>query len=484
MEQNSDENPWDIHVTNSSVIPNNQTLYEAGSRDHDTSTNWVRNKQSDNTPSSLNIFEDQKLTKNFAGFESKTKTTIENTPGVKRTKTDLSEWFNELRREYANYIEFPSKIALKQLEPKGLAFFKHIEYELNVLNGSGNMYTTTRRYSDFSWLLEYLLQKYPFRLLPELPPKIIPKNDPKVLKKRLDGLSYFSELLLNHPIISNNDVIKVFFEVDCEFASWRKSNNSKIDFTEEFLNLKIEQFFLNGWDKKYMGFFVSSLGKLDTQVFIWEKLIQHVDRHYSKQRSLFNEEFNMIQQLNELTSKECLNETFPLIDDLNYLEIHETKIFLQDAKKCYTELVELPKNENYFTANFDRVMASFHIVLMTFQAMKALKERFDCLSGNNILVLNDKIESNIQYLNNLIKNSPDSKSQEYDSIQKNIIRDKLELREQLNRQWLIKKCLMEEFLWFNEFNIYIRHHTLSEYIKKNSQFMDICASKWNAMFEL
>lgn len=493
MDHNSDENPWGNHDLKQSSAAS-KPVFDSQEGEANNTSYWengaIKNKNTVKlSPSSLNIFNENNsniVFDNYDENESSNKNTNQanKKQNSAQPKADLTSWFKELSAEYSKYIEFSSTISIEQLEPKGLAFFKHLEYEMKVVIEGSSKFVTTRRYSDFSWLLEYLLQKHAFRLLPELPPKIIPKNDPKILKKRLDGLVHFSKIILNHPVISKDDIVSVFFQVDCEFATWRKNNNKKIDFSEEFLNLKIEQSFLNCWDKKYMAYFVQSLNQLDKQIVIWDKLIQHIERHYLKQKALFNEEFIMIQQLKELSDKECLNDTFPLIDELNYLEILNTKTFLQETNKGFNELVEIPKRENYFTDGFDNVVSPFYIVLTIFQSMKFLKERFDCLSGNNILVLNNKIESNILYLNKLIKNSPDSKSQEYDSIQKTIIRDKLELREQLNRQWLIKKCIMEEFLWFNEFNKYIRQNTLRKYLKENSEFMDLCAGKWIEMMEL
>lgn len=492
MDHNTDENPWGSHdLKQSSTVT--KPIFDPQEAEANNTSYWENGVESNKktvklSPSSLNIFNENNTNIVFDNYEedhsNKNINQSNNKQSAAQPKADLTKWFNELSSEYSKYIEFSTTISIEQLEPKGLAFFKHIEYEMKVVIDGSSKFVTTRRYSDFSWLLEYLLQKHAFRLLPELPPKIIPKNDPKTLKKRLDGLVHFSKIVLNHPVISKDDIVSVFFQVDCEFATWRKNNNKKIDFSEEFLNLKIEQSFLNCWDKKYMGYFVQSLNQLDKQIVIWDKLIQHIERHYLKQKALFNEEFIMIQQLNELSDKECLNNTFPLIDELNYVEVLDTKTFLQETNKCFNQLVELPKRDNYFTDGFDKVVSPFYIVLTTFQSMKSLKERFDCLSGNNILVLNNKIESNILYLNKLIKNSPDSKSQEYDSIQKTIIRDKLELREQLNRQWLIKKCIMEEFLWFNEFNKYIRQNTLRKYLKENSEFMDLCVGKWIEMMEL
>ena len=269
--------------------------------------------------------------------------------------------------------------------------------------------------------------------------------------------------------------------MDCEFASWRKSNNNKIDFSDEFLNQKIEQKFLSNWDKKYMTFFITSIATLPKQIDLWKNLSAHVERKFAKEKELFNEDFKMVKELEKMSHANFIGDTFSLIEHLNFIEIHESKTYLESLRDKYKNFLDLPKSCNYFSEVYDEIISSFKVMVITFESMQNLKERFDVLSGNNIVALNDKIEQNIQYLNTLIKNNPDSKSQEYDSIQKTIIRDKLELREQLNRQWLIKKCIMEEFLWFNEFIKYLKKNALENYVSENASFMDICNKKYNEM---
>ncbi|KAF0270272.1 Sorting nexin HuMVP1 [Hanseniaspora uvarum DSM 2768] len=491
MDHIDDSNPWgtpDNNDTNQRVrsvfddeVPN-KTRFQ---KDEDWSNKEALPTSNAQKISPVNIFEDSAQTDKKANATSNNVYKSEslqrrNQKNEEQVKS-LDSWFLELRDEYSEFITFPVSIEMKQLDPKGVVFFKHIEYELIVRNDQGEKFTVTRRYSDFFWLFEYYNQKYPFRLLPDLPPKIIPKNDPVSLKKRLDGLVMFSRLVLNHPKLGKNDITSVFYQVDCEFASWRKSNNNKIDFSDEFLNQKIEQKFLSNWDKKYMTFFITSIATLPKQIDLWKNLSAHVERKFAKEKELFNEDFKMVKELEKMSHANFIGDTFSLIEHLNFIEIHESKTYLESLRDKYKNFLDLPKSCNYFSEVYDEIISSFKVMVITFESMQNLKERFDVLSGNNIVALNDKIEQNIQYLNTLIKNNPDSKSQEYDSIQKTIIRDKLELREQLNRQWLIKKCIMEEFLWFNEFIKYLKKNALENYVSENASFMDICNKKYNEM---
>ncbi|CAI8494015.1 unnamed protein product [Hanseniaspora opuntiae] len=486
MDQIDDLNPWsETHNKKKArSVFDDEHANKANHQKNETWKNDEVNNTSLKSSSSVNIFAEHMASNTKDVNVAKN----DYTPNAHNNKQDdeehvksLDSWFSDLREEYSEYITFPVTVDIKQLDPKGVVFFKHIEYEITVNYNQCEKFVVNRRYSDYFWLMEYYNQKYPFRLLPELPPKIIPKNDPIYLSKRLEGLIMFSRLVLNHPKLSKNEITSVFFQVDCEFASWRKSNNSKIDFSDEFLNQKIEQHFLSNWDKKYMSLFVTSVGTLERQANMWKNMCAHVERKFAKEKELFNENFEMIKELEDMSLDNTIGDTFSLIEHLNFIEIHETKSYIVDLKDKYKKFLDTPKSFGYFTEVHGKIINSFKVMLITFESMKNLKERFDVLSGNNIFALNDKIEQNIQYLNTLIKSNPDSKSQEYDSIQKTIIRDKLELREQLNRQWLIKKCIMEEFLWFNEFVQYMNDSVLKCYISESASFIDACSKNYNDM---
>ena len=53
-------------------------------------------------------------------------------------------------------------------EKEGMFMFQHRNYEVKSARRAS---TVIRRYSDFVWLLDCLLKRYPFRQLPLLPPK-------------------------------------------------------------------------------------------------------------------------------------------------------------------------------------------------------------------------------------------------------------------------------------------------------------------------
>ncbi|KAK8843408.1 hypothetical protein IAR55_007065 [Kwoniella newhampshirensis] len=93
----------------------------------------------------------------------------------------------------------------------------------------------SRRYSDFVWLLDTLLKRYPFRLLPALPPKRI-GPDAIFLETRRKGLRRFINFVVNHPVMKDDGALNVFL-TEPSFESWRK--RTKVSTDEESLSKKL-----------------------------------------------------------------------------------------------------------------------------------------------------------------------------------------------------------------------------------------------------
>uniref|UniRef100_A0A2L2YED2 Sorting nexin-8-like n=1 Tax=Parasteatoda tepidariorum TaxID=114398 RepID=A0A2L2YED2_PARTP len=91
-------------------------------------------------------------------------------------------------------------------EKKGL-FLKHVEYEVTSQRNKSNV---QRRYNDFVALQELLLQKFPYRSIPQLPPKKVMGADEQFLEDRRKSLKRFLNLLARHPVISEDKILHFF----------------------------------------------------------------------------------------------------------------------------------------------------------------------------------------------------------------------------------------------------------------------------------
>ena len=121
-------------------------------------------------------------------------------------------------------------------EKEGMFMFQHRNYEVKSARRAS---TVIRRYSDFVWLLDCLHKRYPFRQLPLLPPKRVAVNgrhlssDVTFIEKRRRGLVRFSNALVRHPVLSQEQLVVMFLTVPTELAVWRKQ--ATISVQEEFI---------------------------------------------------------------------------------------------------------------------------------------------------------------------------------------------------------------------------------------------------------
>ncbi|THH17794.1 hypothetical protein EW146_g3094 [Bondarzewia mesenterica] len=95
----------------------------------------------------------------------------------------------------------------------------------------------SRRYSEFVFLWDCLIRRYPFRLIPQLPPKRI-GPDENFLEQRRRGLQRFINFVTNHPVIKEDGLLSVFL-TESSFEQWRK--HSSITLEEESASKRIDR---------------------------------------------------------------------------------------------------------------------------------------------------------------------------------------------------------------------------------------------------
>ena len=87
----------------------------------------------------------------------------------------IEKYINDLKDQFKPLFLGVDLIKIKEVPEKEGILFKHINYiithNLKIGGSSSGTKKVIRRYSDFVWLMEYLLEKYPFRVIPGLPPK-------------------------------------------------------------------------------------------------------------------------------------------------------------------------------------------------------------------------------------------------------------------------------------------------------------------------
>lgn len=105
------------------------------------------------------------------------------------------------------------RVRVVQREEMGGWVLKHVVWIVSCPSRGAEV---QRRYSDFDWLLECLVKRYPFRMLPSLPPKRLAvsgrylASDDLFLERRRRALIRFLESVINHPVLRRDGLVQTF----------------------------------------------------------------------------------------------------------------------------------------------------------------------------------------------------------------------------------------------------------------------------------
>ncbi|RCH79928.1 sorting nexin [Rhizopus stolonifer] len=113
-------------------------------------------------------------------------------------------------------------------EREGPFLFSHINYQLESEKLGSRV---LRRYSDFYWLWDLLIKRYPFRLIPHLPPKQFAAKTFE--EERTRGLERFINAVVRHPTLGKDPVVLVFLSHPLCLRDWRQTHSVSLD--DEFI---------------------------------------------------------------------------------------------------------------------------------------------------------------------------------------------------------------------------------------------------------
>ncbi|KAJ2801897.1 Sorting nexin mvp1 [Coemansia helicoidea] len=120
-------------------------------------------------------------------------------------------------------------VSIKEAAEKGGIVFKHTNYEVTTRSFSSMV---VRRYNDFSWMSDYLVKRYPYRMHANIPPKGFPVVDRRFLDNRIKGLTRFACAILRTPFLQRDAIVIQFFTNTDEFTHVLRVGNLDTDVEE------------------------------------------------------------------------------------------------------------------------------------------------------------------------------------------------------------------------------------------------------------
>lgn len=361
-------------------------------------------------------------------------------------------------------------------EKEGMFMFQHRNYEVA---SSRRTTKVVRRYSDFVWLLDCLHKRYPFRQLPLLPPKRVAINgtpiaaDASFLEKRRKGLQRFTNALVRHPVLNQEQLVVMFLTVPTELAVWRKQANLSVQ--EEFTGKSLPPDLEDSLPKTLPDLFDTVRSGVRRSAETYITLCNMMERLTRRNEGMAAEYLRFSTALSTLA--ETSQETYavdtndvPLLNEgLNATARHldQSKQLLEDEARGWEEgvLEDLKRQRD------------------TLVSVRDMFDRRDKYAKDNIPYLEKRIASNEAKLQG-IRNKPAEqvKAGEKEKVEDAIFKDKESIVAQHARSVFIVECIRDELVFFQKSQYHIsRLH--QDWAQERVKYAELQADNWRALSE-
>jgi len=149
-----------------------------------------------------------------------------------------------LSSSYSSYSSVPSslsssssssqkfEVSVTDPEKKGEGMYQFISYKINTTKESSpgklSQSSVVRRFSDFVWLHNQLINKYKGLLIPPIPEKaIIGRFSGDFISERKRALENFLNRIANHPDLCNSSDVDLFLHGDDESLAKAKGDKEE-----------------------------------------------------------------------------------------------------------------------------------------------------------------------------------------------------------------------------------------------------------------
>ncbi|GAA5842448.1 hypothetical protein JCM11251_007317 [Rhodosporidiobolus azoricus] len=326
-------------------------------------------------------------------------------------------------------------IVLKQ-ELEGF-LLKHNIWVIVAENGT----SVTRRYSDFVWLLDCLVRRYPFRLLPSLPPKRLQVSghylatDELFLERRRRGLERALTALTEHPVVKRDGLLQVFLTEQGDLALWRKHN--PITLSEESLTSHSPTPSQLSRLPSTLDTSLSSLRqRISPLVESWTRIVSHADR-------LAHRRMNQGQEYAKI--KEALEAAVGIErDGWRPKEVEAVEREVEGVGKVLSGVSET--DEASGRRKLDGVVEEFKRHREIYVNLRDLFHRQTTLGVDNVDKLKKRCEGYLNKLKTLQSASPRPAnfSTETERLASLVEADQKEVERLLRRREFIRWCVWEE----------------------------------------
>ncbi|KAL4892248.1 hypothetical protein BDV59DRAFT_193779 [Aspergillus ambiguus] len=360
-------------------------------------------------------------------------------------------------------------------EKEGMFMFQHRNYEVKCARRGS---TVIRRYSDFVWLLDCLHKRYPFRQLPLLPPKRIAVNGTHLaadstsfLEKRRRGLVRFTNALVRHPVLSQEQLVIMFLTVPTELSVWRKQ--ATISVQDEFTGKALPPDLEDSLPATLTDTFETVRSGVRRSAEVYINLCTLLERLAKRNEGLAADHLRFslaLQSLTEMTRDTYAMDTndVPLLNEgikATARHLSASQSLLEDEARAWEAgmLEDLKRQRD------------------TLVSVREMFDRRDRYARNNIPQLERRIEGHERKLQDLRQRPAGTmKPGEIEKVEEAIFKDKESIVQQHARGVFIRECVRDELVYFQQSQYHIsRLH--QDWSQERVKYSELQADNWRSL---
>lgn len=330
----------------------------------------------------------------------------------------------------------------------------------------------SRRYSEFAFLWDCIVRRYPFRLLPALPPKRI-GPDEHFIELRRRGLARFLNYVTNHPIIRDDGVLAAFL-TEGSFDQWRK--HTPITLEEESAGKRVDRVEEMAIPSDLDDKLQTVRAKLPQLIEQWQKICILAERIIKRREAAAADLSRLttgFRVLNEVNQPMCWRgDGCELANGLRQ-GIETVAQHLQTQ----ADLVD-QRTQGLQHGTLEALKAQRDLYI----AMRDLFFRQTRLSIDQVERLKKRVESTQTKLNSVRDAQKDGWGTEAEKLVLSIETDQTTITAQLNRRVYIRACMWHEL----RVVLHNREHTLlalaiQAFARDERTFAQAVANNWESL---
>ncbi|KAG9313037.1 hypothetical protein JVU11DRAFT_6477 [Chiua virens] len=345
-------------------------------------------------------------------------------PTVNGTSSTLSG--TGLPKEWWKKQETTSVTILGQ---QGHLLNRHTVYEITTDRGP----PVHRRYSEFAFLWDCLVRRYPFRLLAVLPPKRI-QPDAAFLEQRRKGLARFLSSVINHPVIKEDGLFATFL-TEPSFEIWRKNNTVALD--EESSSKRVDRIEEMSIPSDLEEKLAVVRGKINPLIEQWQKICVLAERIIKRRESAAADLARLTNVLRVVVE---VNERCWRGDDCEFCDgVRRGVGRIAEHTQQQSDLLE-HRTHALLRSTLESLKSQRDLYI----SMRDLFIRHDRLTTDNVERLKKRVESNSMKLEGIKAAQKDGWQEDADRVVILIEKDQATIASLMNRRVFIRACMWHE----------------------------------------